>query len=535
MLAFLFFLSLAAGQANPAGIAPMGPCLLGRMTNTATSDLWQGKCNYGPTPSPIVPNWGGVYGTNQNNCSWESYGGFRESVGCGECFQVSGPGGSVRLMIIAGGGNDMASFGPDDNDLPHFEVTTDVYNVVSGGQAGLGWLTITLRKVACDFSSTTIKMMVWTGSDLTNVMMSFQFHVVGMQGTMLVRETGSTTWYAVVKDSFNRFTFKPSSTTAFPLTTQIFSINNEVVQFQVLAANVVGGAVTDTGGQFAIPGPGYGGSATNCPNGCALTMPNNGLTKILDQGVMFPENVGIWKTPVLMGSTNQQWVNGATNPVASTNLPFTGTMSGMIAASAFSTIFNLFCNVKSPISQITSVSFFVRADVATAQDVTIMLNDNVNTGFSTTIAVTTAWAQHTFPVAGNAALTTGVLSHIFVQAGRTSTNYYFDQFKFTFVVDPCYPTSTGPLGFTQVNPTVGSGGTAAPTTTGVAPTITTVASTTTTRTTTVAPPTTTRTATVAATTTPAGTTTTPIGGTMTTNPSSTTVGGPTTPPTSTVG
>jgi hypothetical protein len=524
----LFVLSAVDAQANPAGIAPMGPCLLGRMTNTATSDLWQGKCkgharlsfqtptisfvsgNFGPTPSPLVPVWGGVYGTNQNNCSWESYGGFRESVACGECFQVNGPGGSVRLMVIAGGGNDMASFGPDDNNLPHFEVTTDVYNVVSGGVAGLGWLTITLRKVACDFSGTTIKMMVLSGSDLTNVMMSFQFHVVGMQGTLLVQETGSATWSAVMKDSFNRYNFRPSSAAAFPLKVQIFSVNNEIVQFQIPSGNVIGRAVTDTGGQFATPGPGYGGASTNCPNGCALTMPNNGLTKILDQGVLFPENVGIWKTPVSMGSTNQQWMNFGTAPMVSTNQPFTGSASGKITAAAFSTMFNLGCNIKSPIGQVTSVSFQVRADANTAQDVTVNLNDGAG-GFTTTIAVTTSWSLHTFPIAGNAAMTSGLFSHIFIQNGRTVTNFYFDQFQFAFTVDPCYPTSTGPLGFTPVNPTVGTGGTSAPTSV-AAPTSTTAVRTisraplptTSSVTNTVAP----TTSTVAATTTAAGLTTT---------------------------
>jgi hypothetical protein len=169
----------------------------------------------------MIPSWGLVLGTNQNNNSWPGFNGFRESDGCGECFQVTGPKASVRLMIIAGGGNDFASFGADDSTVPHLEVTTDVYNTVTGNQAGLGWLTIVLRKVACDFTATTIKMQILTGSDVTNVMMMFNFHVVGMQHWILVNPAGTNTWNPVARDSFNRFIYKPASTAEFPLTIQV--------------------------------------------------------------------------------------------------------------------------------------------------------------------------------------------------------------------------------------------------------------------------------------------------------------------------
>ena len=58
------------------------------MTNTPTSDQWQGKCNYG-TPGinngnpGMIPNWGGVYGTNQNENNTAGYDGFRNATSCG--------------------------------------------------------------------------------------------------------------------------------------------------------------------------------------------------------------------------------------------------------------------------------------------------------------------------------------------------------------------------------------------------------------------------------------------------------------------
>ena len=176
-----------------------------------------------------------------------------------------------------------------------------------------------------------------------------------MNQTILVQESGETTWTPVTRDSYNRFIHKHQSGAGgakLPLKIQIFSINQEKIEFSL--PDVVPLKVTDTGGQFALPPDGYGGSSTNCPNGCALTLCNNGLKWIMNQGELIPQNTGFWQTPVTMKSTNQIWFDNTGKGVKkdATN-PLSGTYSALIEnIGAYGTMVNLGCNIQSPVVQV---------------------------------------------------------------------------------------------------------------------------------------------------------------------------------------
>lgn len=146
-----------------------------------------------------------------------------------------------------------------------------------------------------------------------------------MNSTIQVQESGTTTWTAVTRDPYNRFIHKhqTGSGAKLPLKIQIFSINQEKIEFSL--PDVTPLKVYDTGAQFALPADGYGGSSTNCPNGCALTLCNNGLKWIINQGEFIPQNTAFWQTPVIMKSTNQIWMDFAGKTLVKDSVdPFTG-------------------------------------------------------------------------------------------------------------------------------------------------------------------------------------------------------------------
>lgn len=218
------------------------------------------------------------------------------------------------------------------------------------------------------------------------------------------------------------------------------------------------------GGQFAQPSAGYGGATSSCPAGCSAPRPNNGLTWIINDGVVFPQNTGFWQTPASMGSTAQQWMDYAsntwtrytTNPVA----PNTG-YAGVTKTGTFATLCNFGCNIKTPVAQITSISFWMFASVATT--ITVTIGGGAGS-LTQTLSVNGTWQKYVFPIAGNAAITNGLINQIFVQSGNTGGTFYIDQFAFLFanLADPCYPSAVGPLGYNQVVPTLGNGQTPPP-------------------------------------------------------------------------
>lgn len=131
----------------------------------------------------------------------------------------------------------------------------------------------------------------------------------------------------------------------------LLRVHQEKIEFTL--PDVVPLKVYDTGAQFALPPDGYGGSSTTCPNGCSLTLCNNGLKYIMNQGVFMPQNTGFWTTPAIMKSTNQIWENYGRSATKDSADPFAGQYSAKIDnVAAYGTIVNIGCNIASPISQV---------------------------------------------------------------------------------------------------------------------------------------------------------------------------------------
>lgn len=330
------------------------------------------NCNYGPLLSDMGP---GAYALAITDYTGEGFG-FRNSAACGECYQITGPVGSI-IGVVDGScpdcssgcaNNDWRQCGATNvvNTMPHFDTAREAMIALIGGPlTGVGRIVSSMRKVSCPWAG---NVMARFQPDVPNqgasyVVMFLGHHRVGLDMFIKVQETGSSSWTTVPRADYNAFAWHPSGAGAFPIQIQVYSKYGDVLQWTLKLSDVVPGNIIDTGVQFSHPAPGQRGASA-----CSACAPPPILpwNPVIFDDVLWPG-----RTQGAIPIPYQEWESyngfddlpGAWDWTWSSNC-HAGSRCGRLQNSvAWSAVINIGSNFFAPRAMITSIDLWIRPSI----------------------------------------------------------------------------------------------------------------------------------------------------------------------------
>jgi len=209
---------------------PLEKCQTGRMTYYDYTSSNMGTCGYGALTGKTGPGY--VYGIAPN----EAY--FSNSFSCGECYEVVGSKGAVRVMVV-----DKCPSKSNNcrGDMVHFDMTIPAFEKIE--DKNLGRANMTYRKVSCDIDG-NIKLTIADKSNLDWISFILFNHVVGVK-SVYIKVSGS--WKSLKRTEYNAWAY--SGHFSLPLPIRVTSIHGNTVESSI---NQLSGIV-DLGKQFTIP------------------------------------------------------------------------------------------------------------------------------------------------------------------------------------------------------------------------------------------------------------------------------------------
>jgi expansin (peptidoglycan-binding protein) len=207
--------------ASGAATAACPPVFQASGDATYYSASGSGACSYpADTSDPLIaainePQWNG-------------------SAHCGECLQVTGPLGSVRVRIV----DECPGCAAGDLDL-HPTAFAQIANIVDG-RVPISW-----TRVDCPETGNVITR-VSEGSNPFYIGLVADHHRVGVADMSIL--VGST-WQSMARQDYNRFVFTGGGEVDPPFQVRITSTVGESLDETVSSLNA--GTVSDAGQQFA--------------------------------------------------------------------------------------------------------------------------------------------------------------------------------------------------------------------------------------------------------------------------------------------
>eukprot|EP01133_Synstelium_polycarpum_P002649 gene2649-3055_t len=322
-----------------------------------------GNCGYGPLLGAQGPGHRFICAA-----STQLYNG---SASCGECYEITGPYGTQTVVVV----DQCPDPGWCDTSLKHLDLSPEAFAKV--GQAGLGVVMTSIKKVSCDYVTGNIKVMM---KDAATTSQWFEFmvwnHKVGIDHVDI--ETSDRQVISLKRQLYNYWTY--SGNAKFPIIARIYSKYGERVDAYISSP---AGAVTYISeGQFSDPASSI---KATCSKQLAITpdgyIYNNGLT--------YPGNV---KNPNLGWN---DWSFSATLNWADTSVQGADSTSRMVASAVLGSQGAIQIGTDIPLSwagQFTSVEFYIRADSPCT----------INVGFGSSLKATAAsssWTKYTYGLA----------------------------------------------------------------------------------------------------------------------------------------
>jgi expansin (peptidoglycan-binding protein) len=273
----------------------MGPCKEGRITYYKG---WEkgGACSFGAPHSKTGAGY--VFGAAPNEAFYA--GGAR----CGECYELVGPRGAIRVMIT-----DLCPVKgnvPCIGDMDHFDLTQPTFPYLA--DPTLGVANVTYRLVACDVSG-PVRVYVREGSSVWWCSLTVINHRVGIAELDVSQDAGAT-WLSVKRESYNAWNFKPTSgSLQFPVVVRITGTTGDQV-FADLPAPTPD-TVFDARSQFPVP---------QTSSAVASSLGSDGQ----DVCCSPPDHITVVYDDVLGGNWHD-WSYSVTTDLASTVDPHSGT------------------------------------------------------------------------------------------------------------------------------------------------------------------------------------------------------------------
>jgi len=233
----------------------MAPCSPGRITYYDYNA--EAACSFGDYGGPTLDY---VYLAAANTAFFDN------ATICGECYELTGPSGSVVLMIAdlcPAGSNNIPCLG----DMDHFDTTaatgssSDTFAMLA--DPSYGEVLVTKRKVAC---SHTQNVGVYTKDGVSATWMALLVynHNVGIT-RLQIQPTSSSGYYDMVRQSYNYWIYADVAIVV-PYNIIITGETGETINMTLTDFESSKAWLSDK--QFADPATGYGGSSSGdapCP------------------------------------------------------------------------------------------------------------------------------------------------------------------------------------------------------------------------------------------------------------------------------
>ena len=226
---------LGLSSAEKTLSVPKGKCTSGKSTWFTYGN--NGACGYKSLTGTTGPGY--LYGIGANQAF------YNKSDKCGICYEVIGPKGAIRAMIV-----DMC---PADSANPlchgqhiHFDLTKEAFSLI--GYEETGGADITFREVSCDVEG-PVKVHVNDGSSQWWMSLLVFNHALGVSK---LEYNLDGKWVASKRSDSNHWVIVPKegSVLSFPINVRITSKAGSVVTVSVKSST--SGSVYSAGGQFSV-------------------------------------------------------------------------------------------------------------------------------------------------------------------------------------------------------------------------------------------------------------------------------------------
>ena len=362
---------------------PKGKCTAGKSTYFTYRD---GGCGFKDLKGVMGP--GHLYGIGANQAFYNL------SEKCGICYEVVGPKGAVRAMVV-----DMCPADSENEhchgDHIHFDLTKEAYDLI--GDEANGGFEITFREVSCDVEG-PVKVHIDDGSSIWWLGMVVFNHALGVSR---LEYYADGKWADAKRSDSNHWEIIPKKGTVlkFPLNVRITSKYGSTVTVSVKSPTP--GSVHSANGQFPV-----GNSVSNA---CCEA----------------PESFSTFYSDAL-GTDWHDWSNDLTNDLYCTSNPHGGSKCMKTTFRPYGQL-TIGTDNPAPSSKYSSVSFWIRGPACTNCFV-VKARKGSGKKNSISISKSNVWEKKTFTF-DTLGVTNGKFYGIEVQewAAKTTT-YYFDDF-----------------------------------------------------------------------------------------------------------
>ena len=236
LIAITTLLGLSSAEKTPS--IPKGDCTPGFCT--AYTYAGNGACGYKSLTGTTGPGY--LYGIAPNQAFYNL------SEKCGMCYEIVGPKGAVRAMVV-----DMCPADTPDSicngDHIHFDLTKDVFKII--GYEDTGGANITIREVSCDVEGPVKAQVIGGSSEWWMSLLIFN-HALGLTKLEYYRDGE---WVVSQRSDSNLWVLLPSEGKVFtyPFDIRITSRAGTNVTISIESATV--GSVYSSKDQFDLGEP----------------------------------------------------------------------------------------------------------------------------------------------------------------------------------------------------------------------------------------------------------------------------------------
>lgn len=236
LIAITTLLGLSSASKYPS--IPKGECTPGFCT--AYTYAGNGACGYHALKGETGPGY--LYGIAPNQAFYNL------SEKCGICYEIVGPKGAVRAMVVDMCPND-APNSICNGDHIHFDLTKDVFKII--GYEDTGGANITIREVSCDVEG-PVKVKVIGGSSEWWMSLLVFNHALGLTKLEYYRDGQ---WIESERSDSNLWVLLPSEGKVFtyPFDIRITSRAGTTVNITIESAKV--GTIFSSKEQFDLGKP----------------------------------------------------------------------------------------------------------------------------------------------------------------------------------------------------------------------------------------------------------------------------------------
>ncbi|KAN0041460.1 hypothetical protein ACTFIV_004001 [Dictyostelium citrinum] len=296
---------------------------------------------------------------------------YNGSFACGECYEIYGPRGTGKVMIV----DQCPDPGWCDTPFPHLDLSPTAFNTTIGSSVGVAMTTV--KKVSCDVSGNIKAYM--KDAATTNTWFEFMVfnHRVGIASISVEDSKGTIT--SLPRRLYNYWTYNGNAA-SFPVIAHVYSIYGDQVDIYINSSK--GAQLYEGVGQFADP-------ATTFADDCSAPFPVDTNGYIYDNGLVKPLN---YNHPNLGWS---DWSNGVTVNWADSSTAGADSTSKVVASGtlAYNTGIQIGTDLPVPWSgKFTALEFYIKAD----KDFTGLVIEYNGGSTSQTPSLTTTWTKYTY-------------------------------------------------------------------------------------------------------------------------------------------